>query len=377
MTLIIGMIVGEYSGDKIGAYLINSILKKKSNIKVIGILGPEIQKLGYKSSFNIEELSSIGFFKPIFNLIKFIKIKKFLLRLFIKNSIDIFIGIDFPDFNLIIENKLKKINVPVIHYVSPTIWAWRKNRIKNIKKSVNIIFLLFPFEIKFYTNKIKAIFVGHYIVDKIPLKINNDILKKKIYFNKKIFITILLGSRFSEIENNTNIYLKLIKKLKLYNKNYNFIFTVLRKEHSNFIKKSHNFICPEIKIIILINNTFLGIRISSLIFSTSGTATLEVALYKKPLIVSYKLDTISYKLIKKLIKIPYISIPNIIKNKKIVEEFIQNKFNVKELSLYTSKFINSNKLKIEQYNEFRRIHFYLKNDSLLKIIENISKILNK
>ena len=187
----------------------------------------------------------------------------------------------------------------------------------------------------------------------------------------------MLGSRFSEIENNTNIYLKLIKKLKLYNKNYNFIFTVLRKEHSNFIKKSHNFICPEIKIIILINNTFLGIRISSLIFSTSGTATLEVALYKKPLIVSYKLDTISYKLIKKLIKIPYISIPNIIKNKKIVEEFIQNKFNVKELSLYTSKFINSNKLKIEQYNEFRRIHFYLKNDSLLKIIENISKILNK
>ena len=165
----IGIIVGEYSGDKLAAEFLQPVLKTNKNIKISGIIGPELEKIGCKKIFSINDLSIMGFIEPIIKLNKIISIKKNILNYFISN-IKIFIGVDFPGFNLLIEKKLKSKGIMIIHLISPSNWASRKNRIFTIEKSVNLMLIIYPFEEKIYKNyNIPVKYIGHPAANNIKL----------------------------------------------------------------------------------------------------------------------------------------------------------------------------------------------------------------
>lgn len=293
-----------------------------------------MKKEGCKEIYSIEEINVIGIFEILKKIPKILKIRYKIIKYFIKIKIDIFIGIDAPDFNFFIEKKLKKKNIKIIHYVSPSIWAWRKNRIYKMKKILDLILILFPFEKKIYKkHKIPYCFVGHHTANTIPLKPKKKYAKKKLKIRKKTkCITILPGSRLSEIKILSKIFLLSIKEIKKKFPKLKILAPMINKKcEKKFLKILKN-TTPNMPIKILKGQTKNALIASDVVLTKSGTSTLECMLAKCPMIVIYKVKKITYFFLKHFIKIPFISLPNILANKEIVKEFIQEECKPKEIS---------------------------------------------
>lgn len=370
----IGIVVGETSGDKLAANLLKNIIKNNPKIILLGVIGPELKKLGCIEILSMNDLNTFGIIEPLFKIHKLIKFKKILLTKFI-NNIDIFIGIDFPGFNLIIEKILKKNGIFTFHIVSPSIWAWRSYRINNIKKAVNIIMLLYKFE-KFIYNekKIPYQFIGHPFSKKSLIRRANNIIKLRFKINiKHVIISLLPGSRNNEIKYHIDIYKKLICQYKN-QENFIFITTVNNKKYYNFIKKIYN---KYTNSKVILNNFDNLLVISDFIVVASGTASLESALYKKIVIIIYKLNYVIFKLLKNFIKLKHISLPNIICKQNIFNEYIQDEFNINNISNEIVKYRNKILLRKNIYN-INKLFKTLNNNTQLhfeKIFNNF--LLNK
>lgn len=376
---IIGIVAGEESGDMLGAHLIKS-LKKNSNISFIGVTGPLMKKEGCKTLYSINEINIMGIFEIIKKIPKIIKIRYKLINFFNKIKIDVFIGIDSPDFNIFIEKKLKKKGIKTIHYVSPSVWAWRKNRIIKIKKSVNLILILFYFEKKIYDfYKIPYVFVSHFKADHMPIKPNKNKFRKrfKIDKNKKCLV-LLPGSRISEIKMLSKKF--LLTADILIKKNPNLVIFVSLTKNQKCIKKFKQIskkIKKKIPIKILYGKTTQIIPAADVALAASGTVTLECMLAKCPMVVAYKINRITYFFIKHFIKIPFFSLPNLLSGKKIVQEFIQNKCKVKNLSKSIQSLL-INKKKVNKIKKiFFKIHKNIKINSKKKTYKAILMIINK
>ena len=377
MLIEIGIIVGEHSGDKLAAEFLKPILNKNKNIKISGIIGPELEKIGCKKIFSINDLSMMGFIDPIFNLFKLIHIKKTILNHFTK-KIKLFIGIDIPDFNMMIEKKMKKEGIIVIHLVSPSIWAWRKNRIKSIKIAINLMLVIFPFEECIYKNNdIPVKYVGHPAADNIKIISDSYNIRKKKHISdiNNIFIVFLPGSRLSEIKYHFPILIRLVNKYFIKNYTIEFIVPINNYKHYIYIynKYKNDLIYNKIKLIL--NNFYNILEIADIIITSAGTASLESILYKKPVIVIYKMNIINYTIVKLFIKIKYISLPNIISKKYILNEFIQKKITSYNIYKEIIEIINNkNKcIKKKYINEFYNIHKKLKKNfknQITNIIKN-------
>ena len=325
------ILTGEPSGDKLASAVIRKLKKTNSDIEYLCVGGTHLNSLGIKSIFNLKEITYIGFSSVLFNIFKIRnKINKTVKEV-IKFNPDILFSVDSPDFTLRVADKVKNINsnIKTIHYVAPQIWVWRKNRIKKFKKFLDHILLLFSFEKKYFDEEgILNTFVGHPLLEK---KFDNkNTLSNIIPKNKKI-ISLFAGSRSSEI----NLLLPiLIEFIKLMNKNftkYLFVFHAI-EENKNFInkklKESHleniDVVSDEnLKTQILYNSIFA--------VSKSGTVSLEICNAKVPSIIIYKMNFFNFMIVKFLIKIKYANIINIINNKEIIPELIQNECNAKEI----------------------------------------------
>lgn len=324
-SITIGIVAGEISGDILGAGLMCALKKyAKNKVYFFGIGGSRMRSENLNSWYDIQELSSMGLLEIVMKLPKFIYILQSLTNRFLNLKIDIFIGIDFPDFNFILEKRLKAHGIPIIHYVSPSIWAWRKNRIFKLKKITDNILLIFPFEKKFYDHfNISSTFIGHTLADKIPLHPDKDRARKKLGISMNACCLALLpGSRIREIKMLTKDFLKCAKLLSYYIPNLEVLLPVVYPEILNkFIDKE----LKSIKLHMFDYQNSQDIMIASDIsLLTAGTATLECMLAKCPMVVAYRMHPLTFILIKNLIKIRWISLPNLLSDSYLVEEFIQN-----------------------------------------------------
>lgn len=354
MPLKIGIIVGELSGDILGAGLLKELHKIYPNIEIEGVVGPNLIEGTATQLYPMEELSFIGFLEPLLNIRKLLKMRKWLIRYFTEEPPDLFIGIDAPEFNLGIERKLKEHGIPIVHYVSPQVWAWRSYRIKKIKKSIDLMLTLFPFEEKFYKkHDVPVKFVGHPTADKIPENIDNTTAKSNLNIPRnKTVVALLPGSRKSEIKKHTLLYLQTASNCLKQNSNFIFITSLVKDEHVKYfesIKQKHAIDLP---IMIFTNKSHEVMAASDLVLVASGTATLEVMLHKKPMVVAYKTNFLTYWLVKMLIKVPYISLPNLLADKKIVPELIQKEATVKNLTEKLMDLFNNYNSKKEQLDVF-------------------------
>ena len=372
----VAILAGEPSGDMIASQLMSELNKRYKNIEYIGIGGPLMSKYGLKSYFDYSHLSVRGYFEAIKNLPKLLKFRHSLINYLLQQKPDIFIGIDVPDFNFAIEKRLKANQIPTFHYVAPSVWAWRKNRMYKMKDYMNHLFSIFPHEeVIFKKIKLPITYVGHPLASKIPLTSNKQKAKKVIGIDSEgIIISLLPGSRRGEVKWHFDVMLKAALLINKKLKNCFFLVPVNNKlNYEYLLKKIKQYGIVNIKVIFGHSHEVLSCSDISIL--ASGTASLEAALFKKPMIIIYRMSWLSWFLLKRMHLISYIGLPNILLDKFAVPELIQNNAQPDNIASKVLELLSDKKYLNELKNDFTKLHKKLKRDTSSLIINQIHRYL--
>ncbi|WP_151767286.1 lipid-A-disaccharide synthase [Acinetobacter oleivorans] len=348
----IGIVVGEVSGDTLGVKLMRSFREQGIDAEFEGIGGPQMIAEGFNSYYPMETLSVMGIVEVLKDLKKLFAVRDGLINQWTQNPVDIFIGIDAPDFNLRLSKSIKEKNLPIktVQYVSPSVWAWRQGRVHGIKQSIDLVLCLFPFEKVFYERyEVPAAFVGHPLAKQLPLENPIQIAKQQLGLNEnQKHIALLPGSRKGEVE---RLLPMLLGAANILHKKYpdiQFLIPAINDARKQQIEQGVEQLAPNLKTVIhILENTDSESKVgrmvmnaSDIIALASGTATLEAMLMHRPMVTFYKLHWLTYIIAKLLVKIPYYSLPNIIAGKKVIEELIQADATPEHLAAEIEKLMN-------------------------------------
>lgn len=348
----IGIVVGEVSGDTLGVKLMRSFREQGINAEFEGIGGPQMIAEGFNSYYPMETLSVMGIVEVLKDLKKLFAVRDGLINQWSQNPVDIFIGIDAPDFNLRLSKSIKEKNLPIktVQYVSPSVWAWRQGRVHGIKQSIDLVLCLFPFEKVFYERyEVPAAFVGHPLAKQLPLENSIQIAKQQLGLNEnQKHIALLPGSRKGEVERLLPMLLGAANILHTKYPDIQFLIPAINDARKQQIEQGVEQLAPQLKAKIhILENTDSESKIgrmvmnaSDIIALASGTATLEAMLMHRPMVSFYKLHWLTYLIAKFLVKIPYYSLPNIIAGKKVIEELIQADATPENLAAEIEKLMN-------------------------------------
>ena len=369
----IAILAGEPSGDLIASQLMCHISSKVKNTEFIGVGGPLMKKQGLRSFFDYSNLSLYGVFQVIPNIPKLIFLRYKLINYLKNEKPDIFIGVDAPDFNFYIEKKLKQSGIPTFHYVAPSVWAWRPNRVNKIKKTTDHIFSIFPHEKPLFEKAgIETTFVGHPLANTIPLQSNMNKYRKVLKLSREeLVIALLPGSRMGELKAHTDTLLETARILLRVYPDAKFLIPATNDKNVNFIKdRIRNNPTKNIKLIKGKVDEILSS--ANMVIAASGTASLQIALHKKPMIIIYKGSWISYFIWKMVRLIPNVSLPNILLNENFVPEMLQHRATPNLLSEKACKIIDDKKYSKKIESKFNKLHKDLKKNTsslIFKIIK--------
>lgn len=374
----IGILAGEPSGDLLGAGLIAALKKTNPHISFVGIGGPAMIAAGCQSLYEMHHLSVMGIIDPLLRLPQLLKIRHGVQQYFLQNKPDMFIGIDSPDFNLGIELKLRKANIPVVHYVSPSVWAWRRRRIFKIAKAVDLMLTLLPFEAEFYEkNNVPVKFVGHPLADQIPLVPDKLAARRKLNLSSdKIYIALLPGSRSSELKQHAELFLKTA--LLCGGNNIEFITSSVSAEHQQAFYSAKQTVAPNLPMHFFTRCSHEVLAACDVVLAVSGTVTLEAMLFKRPMVIAYRLGRFTFALAKRLIKVPAIGLPNLLNHEKCVPEFIQDQATPETLAAALRDYLDHPE-KIKQLeHQFTELHQKLRlnaSDTAAEAVRGVKSIL--
>ena len=334
---LIALVAGEVSGDILGAGLINALKLHYPNARFIGVAGEKMKKAGCETLFEMEELSVMGLAEVLKHLPHLLKRRKQVIETMLEMKPDVFIGIDAPDFNLTVEEKLKANGIKTIHYVSPSVWAWRQNRVHKIKRATDLVLAFLPFEKAFYDKfDTPCRFIGHTMADAIALKPNRTEACEKLGLDEsKRYVAILMGSRGSEIQ-----FLE-------------FLVPMVNEKRQAQLEEIKANIAPELELHILQGQARQAMIAAECTLLASGTAALEAMLCKSPMVVGYKMKPLTYWLAKKLVKTDYISLPNLLANTPLVPEMIQEECNPDNLAWSLNHYLSNDVESLKQKNELK------------------------
>ncbi|HJP12203.1 MAG: lipid-A-disaccharide synthase [Gammaproteobacteria bacterium] len=326
----IAISAAETSGDLIGAALVKSLIELNPDCQIEGMAGEMMSREGCHRLWNMDHANVMGFSEVLKKLPSLLKLRSSIVTHYINSKPDVFIGVDSPDFNFKIERKLKQNGIKTVHFISPSVWAWRSNRITKIKASTDLMLCLFPFEIDFYKKHgQKAIFVGH------PLA---EILKPRKQHIPSKRVLLMPGSREAEIKSLLPEMLISVKLMREQDPELIFSLSLANNDFKDWVESQ----IGEQNIDISIGDSHTQITKSDLVIVASGTATLEVAMIGVPMIVIYKISGASYQVVKRLLKTDYVSLPNVILGKEIVPELMQDNANGKNIADTAMQLISSN-----------------------------------
>ncbi|HFG6797663.1 lpxB [Acinetobacter baumannii] len=348
----IGIVVGEVSGDTLGVKLMRSFREQGIDAEFEGIGGPQMIAEGFNSYYPMETLSVMGIVEVLKDLKKLFAVRDGLINQWTQHPVDIFIGIDAPDFNLRLSKSIKEKNLPIktVQYVSPSVWAWRQGRVHGIKQSIDLVLCLFPFEKVFYEQyEVPAAFVGHPLAKQLPLENPIQIAKQELGVDEnQKHIALLPGSRKGEVERLLPMLLGAANILHTKYPDIQFLIPAINDARKQQIEQGVEQLAPQLKAKIHIlenmdSESKIGrmvMNASDIIALASGTATLEAMLMHRPMVTFYKLHWLTYLIAKFLVKIPYYSLPNIIAGKKVIEELIQADATPENLAAEIEKLMN-------------------------------------
>ena len=324
--LIVALVAGETSGDILGAGLIRALKKRHPNMQFVGIAGPQMQAEGCKAWYEMEELSVMGIVEVLGRLRRILAIRRDITKRLIDLKPDVFIGIDAPDFNLSLEGKLKQAGIKTIHYVSPSVWAWKQKRVFKIKRNTNLILAFLPFEKAFYDKfDVPCRFIGHKMADDIPLEPDQTAMRQQLGIPVDCqCLALLPGSRHAEVALLSEPFLKAAQLLRDKFPDLHIVVPLVNSKRRAEFEQIKAEIAPELKLQLLDGHAREAMIASNAAILASGTVALECMLAKCPMVVGYKMKAFTFWLAKKLIKTPYVSLPNILAGKEIVPELLQH-----------------------------------------------------
>ena len=334
--LTIALVAGEASGDTLGAGLMQALKMIHPDIRWLGVGGPKMIQQGLNSSFPMQELSIMGLVEILKHYRHLSKRRTQLIQDLIEHKPDVFIGIDAPDFNLTIEAQLKAAHITTIHYVSPSVWAWREKRLLKIKRSVNHMLTLFPFEEQYYvTHQIPVTCVGHTLADALPLVPDVQSARVKLNLVESCpVMAVLPGSRRSEVNRLMPVFIDTCEQVLAQHPTMQFVCPAANPRRYSEIESYLSQASTPLKEAFHLcqGQAHTAMEASDVILIASGTATLEAALLKKPMVVAYKMNGLTYAILSRLIRVPYVALPNLLMDEEVMPECIQDAANADNLA---------------------------------------------
>lgn len=320
----VALVAGEVSGDILGGALMRELRGQHPDIEFIGVGGPQMQEQGLQSFFPMERLAVMGLVEVLGRLPELLKRRKQLLEYMLHEQPDVFIGIDAPDFNLDLELKLREQGIKTVHYVSPSVWAWRQKRVLKIKQACDLMLCLLPFEASFYEeHQVPVRFVGHPLADSIALEHDQGRGRRQLGLDLEApLVALMPGSRGSEVARLGGLFLQTARLLHQNNSELRFVMpaaNALRREQLENMLKSF----PEVPVTLLEGQSQLALQACDAVLIASGTATLEAMLFKRPMVVAYRLAGLTYRILKLMVKSRYFALPNLLAGEALVPELIQ------------------------------------------------------
>jgi len=362
---VFAMVAGEASGDILGADLIRGLKTQYPNARFVGIGGPLMQAEGLDSWFPMEALSVMGFFEVAKRLFSLLRLRKKLIQHLLELNPTCFIGIDAPDFNFYVERQLKQHGIKAIHYVGPSVWAWREKRLHSIKESVDGVLVLFPFEPEIYQRyQIPVAYVGHPLANQVPEYPNKAAARDALGLPLNGLITALLpGSRMSEIERMADIYIQAANQLVLIYPDMQFVIPCVHEKAKQRIQEAVAWYGRGIQVLLVDQKAQTVMEACDQMIVTSGTATLQAALMLRPMVISIKVHPISYWIMKRLAISKWIGLPNILAQQTLVTELIQHEATAHKLALELGRLVLDKSKREKQLQAFRLQREQLKQNS--------------
>ena len=374
MTVRIAMVAGETSGDLLASHLIRAIRQQVPDAEFFGIGGPKMQAEGFDARWRCELLAVHGYVDALKRYRELSGIRRALLGQIRKERPAAFIGVDAPDFNLWLEGKVKDDGIPSIHFVSPSIWAWRGGRIKRIARSVSRMLCLFPFEPEIYERAgVPVSYVGHPLADVFPLHPDRDAARELLDLPRERRVVALLpGSRQSEVRNLADTYIATAKRMIERDPWLCFLVPLATREtRAIFEEALHRNEALDLPIRMLFGHAVEAMTASDVVLVASGTASLEAALVKRPMVITYRIGKWQYRLMKRMAYLPWVGLPNILCNEGLVPELLQDEATPENLAAALDAWLNDPDRRAALEARFTELHLTLRQNTAEKAAEAI------
>ena len=355
----IAIVAGEASGDMLGASLMRALKERWDGLEFYGIAGPKMQAEGARSLYPMEALSVRGYVEVLRSLRKILAIRRGLARELLDDPPDLFIGVDAPDFNLGLEAKLKARGIPTVHYVSPSVWAWRAERVAAIGRSVDRMLVMFPFEEPIYRKAGVAVdYVGHPLADAMPLRPDIDDSRTQLRLaGTSIPVAMLPGSRMSELELHADLFIDTAARLAKERPGMRFFVPLATRETRDYFEaRLYAKEARELPIQVLFGHARLALHAAEAAIVASGTATLEAALARCPMVITYRLSPLTYRLVMRKALLPYFGLPNILAGEFIVPELLQDDATPANLAQALGNWLDNKAARDRLRERFAQLH---------------------
>jgi lipid-A-disaccharide synthase len=362
-SLRIGIVAGEASGDLLGSHLVLALKAQLPAAEFVGIGGPKMIAAGVKSLYPMETLSVNGYVEALRSLPEILKIRRALKRFFLADPPQLFIGIDAPDFNLGLERALKRREIATLQYVGPSLWAWRGGRIKKIKRAVSHMLLLFPFEKKLYDAAgIDATYVGHPLADTLPIQPDRAAAREYLKLPSAAEVVALLpGSRQSELKMLADLFVRTARTIARTRPGTRFLVPLITKETREIFEVAiYRNDAQDLALKILFGHAHEAMTAASVVLVASGTAALEAALLKRPMVITYRVPALTYRLMWPRRYLPYVGLPNVLAGRFIVPELLQSDATAENLAQAVCNLLAHKPVMNALEEEFTRMHHVLR-----------------
>lgn len=356
----IALVAGEASGDILGSGLMQAFKARHPDAEFIGVGGPLMEAEGLASYFPMERLAVMGLVEVLGRLPELLSRRKRLIATLIDARPDVFIGIDAPDFNLGVELKLRRAGIRTVHYVSPSVWAWRQKRVLKIREGCDLMLTLFPFEAQFYeAHQVPVRFVGHPLADTIPLEADRAAARTAIGVpDGAALVALMPGSRGGEVGRLGSLFLDAAERMRSMRPGLHFVLpcaSPARRQQLEQMLAGRN-----LPLTLLDGRSHQALAACDAVLIASGTATLEALLYKRPMVVAYKVAPMTYRILKRLVKSPYVSLPNLLAQRLLVPELLQDAATPEALAQTLVPLLDGGDVQTEGFD---RIHRTLRLDA--------------
>ncbi|MBK1886649.1 lipid-A-disaccharide synthase [Marinobacter sp. DY40_1A1] len=378
-SITFGIIAGEASGDILGAGLIRSLRNRYPKARFVGIGGDEMIAEGFHSLVPMERLSVMGLVEVLGRIRELFRIRARLLSYFFATPPDVVIGIDSPDFTLAIERRCREAGIPSVHYVSPSVWAWRQKRIFKIAKSVDLMLTLLPFEARFYEeHQVPVAFVGHPLADRIPLVPETGKARQDLGLDESApLLAVLPGSRAGEVERLGTLFLEAARWIQAKRPDVQLVIPCVNREREQQVRDLIEALDVKLQVTIVRGRSREVMAASDVVLLASGTATLEAMLLKKPMVVGYRLSNVSWAVISRLVKVPHVSLPNLLAKQPLVPELLQDDATPESLGAAVLERMENQQERDRLVEAFSELHHTLKQDADEKAAQAISELVEE